>query len=63
MLEAEITPEMERVILRELERLGILATCETCGQCEYSVSEAPRCVTTTRGNGICSKSLMRTEAL
>jgi len=55
-----ISPEVERIILQELERLGVLVTCETCGQCELpSDNAAPRCLTTIRGNGICAKSLMK----
>lgn len=49
-----ITAEMERTILKELEKLGVLVTCETCGQCDL---EGVRCITTVRGNGICGKSL------
>jgi hypothetical protein len=55
-----ITKEAELQILRELERLGVLVTCETCGQCELPArGEAPRCITTLRGNGICGKSLLK----
>ena len=49
-----ISAETERAILLELERLGVLVTCETCGQCDL---EGARCITTVRGNGICGKSL------
>ncbi len=51
-----ISAEAERAILKELERLGILVTCETCGQCDL---EGARCITTVRGNGICGKSLVK----
>ncbi len=51
-----ISAEAERKILRELEKLGVLVTCETCGQCDI---EGARCRTTVRGNGICGKSLVR----
>jgi len=55
-----ISTEMELALLRELEKLGILTTCETCGQCEVPApGEAPQCITTVRGNGICGKSLMK----
>jgi hypothetical protein len=55
-----ISAEAELMILRELERLGVLVTCETCGQCELpAAGEAPRCITTVRGNGICGKSLVK----
>ena len=53
-----ISSEMERTILLELEKLGVLVTCETCGQCDL---EATRCLTTIRGNGICSKNLRKVE--
>ncbi|MEO6046541.1 MAG: hypothetical protein ABIQ57_03610 [Candidatus Kapaibacterium sp.] len=53
-----ISAEAERIILRELENLGILVTCETCGQCDMA---AARCITTIRGNGICGKSLCKIE--
>jgi hypothetical protein len=55
----EITAETELAILRELEKLGVLVTCETCGQCEVTPGEQPKCITTLRGNGICGKSLMK----
>ena len=51
-----ISAEAERQILQELERLGVLVTCETCGQCDL---EGARCLTTVRGNGICGKSLLK----
>jgi hypothetical protein len=55
-----ISAEAELMILRELERLGVLVTCATCGQCELpATGEAPRCITTVRGNGICGKSLVK----
>jgi hypothetical protein len=55
-----ITAETELEILRELEKLGVLVTCETCGQCELPApGQAPMCITTVRGNGICGKSLVK----
>ncbi len=61
MTKKEITPsdisaEVELTILRELESLGVLVTCETCGQCDI---KGARCLRTVRGNSICGKSLMK----
>ena len=53
-----ISAETERAILLELEKLGVLVTCETCGMCDL---EGARCITTARGNGICGKSLVKAE--
>ena len=53
-----ISAETERVILLELEKLGILVTCETCGQCDL---EGARCIATIRGNHICGKSLRKMD--
>jgi len=53
-----ISAEVERAILRELERLGVLVTCETCGKCDL---DGARCIVTARGNGICGKSLMKAD--
>lgn len=51
----DISAEVERTILQELEKLGVLVTCETCRQCDL---DGARCIVTVRGNGICGKSLM-----
>jgi len=53
-----ISAEVERVILLELEKLGILVTCETCGQCDL---EGARCIATIRGNSICGRSLRKMD--
>jgi hypothetical protein len=50
-----ITAEVERTILRELEKFGVLVTCETCGECPLPGAFSPHCITTVRGNGICGK--------
>ncbi|MBS1911007.1 MAG: hypothetical protein JST22_03390 [Bacteroidetes bacterium] len=51
-----ISARAELVILRELEQLGVLVTCETCGRCDL---QGARCIITARGNGICGKSLRK----
>ena len=48
-----ISTATEHAILEELERLGVLILCETCGQCDL---DGARCIVTARGNGICGKS-------
>jgi hypothetical protein len=53
-----ISAATERAILKELEKLGVLVTCETCGMCDL---EGARCITTARGNGICGGSLRKID--
>ncbi|HVZ39190.1 MAG TPA: hypothetical protein VHI13_07945 [Candidatus Kapabacteria bacterium] len=53
-----ISAQAELVILHELEKLGVLVTCGTCGSCDV---QGARCIITARGNGICGRSLRKID--